>query len=114
MKELIACCGLDCEKCDARIATINNDDALREATARKWAGMNNAPEITADMITCLGCRTEGIKSGWCSMCEIRSCALGKGFETCGGCAELDSCRKVAPVLENDPEARNNLSIPKGL
>ena len=22
MKELIACCGLDCEKCDARIATV--------------------------------------------------------------------------------------------
>ena len=26
MKQLIACCGLDCENCDARIATINNDD----------------------------------------------------------------------------------------
>ena len=29
MKQLIACCGLDCENCDARIATINNDDKLR-------------------------------------------------------------------------------------
>ena len=32
MKQLIACCGLDCENCDARIATINNDDKLREET----------------------------------------------------------------------------------
>ena len=23
MKQLIACCGLDCEKCEARIATLN-------------------------------------------------------------------------------------------
>ncbi|MEG1806496.1 MAG: DUF3795 domain-containing protein, partial [Clostridia bacterium] len=29
MKKMIAYCGLDCEKCDAYIATINNDDALR-------------------------------------------------------------------------------------
>ncbi len=35
MKQLIACCGLDCENCDARIATINNDDKLREETAQK-------------------------------------------------------------------------------
>lgn len=30
MKQLIACCGLDCESCDARIATVKNDDELRE------------------------------------------------------------------------------------
>ena len=27
MNPLIACCGLDCEACDARIATITNDNA---------------------------------------------------------------------------------------
>ena len=31
--QFIGCCGLDCEKCDARIATITNDNALREKTA---------------------------------------------------------------------------------
>lgn len=30
MKEFIACCGLDCEKCEARIATVNNDNELRK------------------------------------------------------------------------------------
>ena len=33
MKQLIACCGLDCESCDARIATVKNDNELREKTA---------------------------------------------------------------------------------
>ncbi len=35
MKQLIACCGLDCESCDARIATVKNDDELREKTDPK-------------------------------------------------------------------------------
>lgn len=28
--QLIGCCGLDCETCDARIATLTNDNTLRE------------------------------------------------------------------------------------
>ncbi len=109
MKQLIACCGIDCEKCDARIATLTNDNALREETARKWNEMNNITDITAESINCLGCRTDGVKCGYCAMCEIRACAMRWGFETCGRCIELDSCPTVAPVLENDPEARNNLT-----
>ncbi len=108
MKQYIACCGLDCEICDARIATINNDDRLREQTAQKWSVMNNTPEITAETINCTGCRTEGVKFGYCAMCGIRSCAMGKGFETCGECAELDTCPTVSPILQHSPEAKNNL------
>lgn len=54
MKQLIACCGLDCESCDARIATVNNDNELREKTARKWSELNNEPAITAETINCMG------------------------------------------------------------
>ena len=28
MNELIGYCGLDCGQCDARIATVNNDDVV--------------------------------------------------------------------------------------
>ena len=31
MKDFIAYCGLDCETCEARLATINNDNELRES-----------------------------------------------------------------------------------
>lgn len=37
MKDMIGYCGLDCEKCDAYIATVNDDQALREKTAKLWA-----------------------------------------------------------------------------
>ena len=45
MKRLIAICGLDCEKCDAYIATKNNDQALREKTAKLWSELNQAPSF---------------------------------------------------------------------
>ena len=53
MKQLIACCGLDCENCAARIATVNNDDELREKTAKEWSVLNNTPEITPETIHCM-------------------------------------------------------------
>lgn len=112
MKELIAHCGLDCEKCDARIATVNHDNALRERTAKLWSKMNHV-SITAEMINCMGCRTDGVKTPSCdSICEIRKCALKKGFDTCGECMELKNCKVVEPVLKNNPEAAENLKSMK--
>ena len=49
MNNYIAFCGLDCERCDARIATIHNDDTLREKVAKLWSELNGA-EITPEMI----------------------------------------------------------------
>ena len=34
MNNFIAYCGIDCEKCEARVATKNNDDTLREKVAK--------------------------------------------------------------------------------
>lgn len=112
MKELIAYCGLDCEKCDARIATIHNDDALREKTARLWSEMNHVP-ITAEMINCMGCRADGVKTPYCdSLCEIRKCALKKGLRTCGDCVDWENCKTVGAVLANSTDALKNLNIKK--
>lgn len=75
MKKMIAYCGLDCEKCDAYIATINDNQELRKKTAKLWAELNNAP-ILPEHINCQGCRVDGIKTVFCdNMCGIRQCAL---------------------------------------
>lgn len=109
MKKMIAYCGLNCEKCDAHIATINNDDVLRAKTAKFWAEMNNAP-ITAEMINCMGCRMDGVKTPFCdSMCEIRQCALKKDVDTCGDCGEMKTCKAVGEILSSSKEAADNLS-----
>ena len=108
MKDMIGYCGLDCEKCDAYLATINDDQALREKTAKLWAELNNAP-ILPEHINCQGCRVEGMKTVFCdSLCGVRQCAMKKGVATCGSCPELDKCEIIAPIISNDPEVLKNL------
>lgn len=108
MKNMIGCCGLDCEKCDAYIATINDDRKLREKTAELWARLNKAP-ILPEHINCLGCRGEGIKTVFCEkLCDIRRCAVEKGVSTCGECSELEKCGTVERIIINNPDAMKNL------
>ncbi|HJZ41816.1 MAG TPA: DUF3795 domain-containing protein [Bacteroidales bacterium] len=108
MEKLIACCGLNCETCDARIANIQNSDELRKATAETWQKMFNAPEIPFESINCTGCRMEGFKFAHCTTCRIRTCVNSMGYETCGDCAELETCDIVAFVLKSSPDAITNL------
>ena len=108
MKKMIAYCGLNCELCDAYLATINDDQELREKTAKSWAELNNAP-ILPEHINCQGCRTEGVKTVFCySLCQIRQCALKKGIETCGDCVAWEKCRTVGMILTDYLEALKNL------
>lgn len=110
MEKLTAYCGLDCGKCDARKATLLDDNALREKTAKYWSELNGV-SITADMINCTGCRTDGVKTPYCeSGCPIRLCASKRKIETCGECCEAAECEKLAQITGNNPEARRNLGI----
>lgn len=104
MREMIAYCGLDCEKCEARIATVTHDEKLRAEVARKWSEWNRV-EITPDMIYCEGCRVDGLKTPFCDkLCPIRQCALNEKVETCGQCGNLRSCEKVGKIIENNKDA----------
>ena len=108
MNKMIAYCGLDCEKCEAYLATINNDQALREKTAELWSKWNNTT-ILPEQINCQGCRTNGIRSAYCeSLCDIRPCAEKKGVETCGDCPLMEMCEKLKGITSNSPEALENL------
>lgn len=108
MKKLISCCGLDCVTCDARKATITNDDNLRKTTAEKWKVMYNAADLTYDRINCTGCREEGLKFSHCFTCEIRKCARSKGYDTCADCNQLGECEIVGAIHKYVPEALENL------
>lgn len=108
MKELIAICGLNCETCDARTATLTDDAALREKTARLWSELNGVP-ITAEMINCEGCRMDGVKTPFCnSICPIRQCAREKEYATCGDCPEMERCETWGSVYKSDPETKVRL------
>lgn len=108
MNKLIACCGLDCEKCDARIATITNDDGLRQRTAELWSKLNGAG-ILPEMINCTGCRTDGVKTPFCGeICAIRKCARERAVDTCADCGEMDECPRLQMITANNPQALENL------
>ena len=110
MKKLIAYCGLDCEKCDARTATLNNDNALREKVAKLWSEMNGV-EITAEMINCEGCRADGLKTPFCdSLCPIRQCALGKAYEPAVIARRWISARLSVWLLPTTPKRWVTLKI----
>lgn len=108
MEKLISCCGLDCTTCDARIATVENNDEIRRATADKWRVSFNAPGLTYEMINCTGCREEGVKFSHCAMCEIKNCVKAKGFDTCGDCPEMETCTIVSAIHKYVPDAVKNL------
>ncbi len=96
---LIAYCGLNCGTCQARIATLKNDDELRKEVSRKWCELNQTDQITPETINCLGCRADGVKFVYCdSMCEIRKCAMSKGYETCFDCPSRAECKKIENVI----------------
>jgi len=107
MEKIISCCGLNCATCNALIATVTNDNCLRIKTAEEWS-VQFKSALTAEMINCDGCRSTGVHFGYCDMCEIRNCVKEKGFETCGECTELSSCKKVESIHQFVPEALANL------
>lgn len=105
---MIGYCGLDCEKCDAYIATKNNDDSLREKTAKLWSELNHAT-ILPEHINCTGCRGEGIKTFYCeNLCAVRKCASEKGFVSCGECLKMKNCPTLGVITANNPDALKNL------
>jgi len=92
-KENIAMCGLDCDSCPMFIATKNNDDRLREETAKEWSERYKAkgfsrPPLKPEDINCYGCLSQtGLLFLYCRKCEVRLCGLKKGVRNCGECEE---------------------------
>ena len=109
MNQWIACCGLDCETCDARIATIKNDNALREETAALWTKLNGVT-ITPDMINCTGCRIEGAKTPFCDkLCPVHNCVREKGMNTCADCPQMNDCPTLGRIAANNPSVLERLT-----
>lgn len=94
MNEMIACCGLICTKCEAFLATKNNDESKKRKIAKSWSkhfGVKFEPED----ISCDGCLSEsGRLSGYCrKVCEIRPCAHTKKVKNCAYCEDY-ACEKL--------------------
>ncbi len=99
---MIAYCGLDCSKCDAYIATVENSETKRQTTAQKWTQIYKT-DIKPEQVNCDGCKSSGIKFFHCNNCEIRQCCISKEVENCAEC-ENYICDNLAAFVKLAPEA----------
>lgn len=105
---MIAYCGLDCQQCEAFIATQADDDSLREKVAVEWARLYNAP-IKPEHINCTGCRSDGPKTYYCDQfCQIRKCATQKLVSTCADCSQYP-CLVLEQMFRLAPKAKEMLN-----
>jgi hypothetical protein len=114
---MIAYCGLDCEGCPIRQATLATDRALQRSMrieiARQCTEHYGIPMLAEDVTDCDGCRSENgrIFKG-CINCLIRRCVLGRRLESCALCPEY-ACDPLRKHFETDPVSRTRLDALRG-
>lgn len=95
----LAYCGIPqayCEtQCELFKATRENDAQLKRAVYEKW-GMKKkfGVDFDPDKIFCYGCKPgdKPLKVGMAE-CEVRTCPIAYGLESCVQCGGLASCDK---------------------
>jgi Protein of unknown function (DUF3795) len=104
---MVSYCGIDCEKCDALIATKTNNRMLRAKVAYEISSFTGI-QCTPEEISCTGCRSNGEKSPYCQrVCKVRKCAIKKKLAHCGQC-EKYPCSKLKKTFSFAPEAKDAL------
>ena len=88
----IAYCGLDCSKCPAFIARRDNNQTLREKTAKKWSSSDF--QVKPDQVNCNGCHSNENLFVFCTNCSVRNCGIEKGFNTCADCGDYPCSDKL--------------------
>jgi hypothetical protein len=108
MLETGGCCGIDCDACPALLATRKGDQAALAAVAAEWSKLYGA-QIPPESIPCAGCFARAPEPTGCHAhdCPIRTCAMGKGVETCAECPDY-ACERLAEFFACAPEAGANL------
>ena len=106
-EQMIAYCGLVCSECPAYVATQANDMEALERLAAQWSQEFNA-EMTAADCLCDGCISGSDRLiGYCSDCQVRACAAGRGVATCAQCDDY-GCEKITAFFDHAPDAKAKL------
>ena len=112
MNQMIAYCGIDCDTCPVHLATLEPDDAKRNAMRVSVAqlyiqkyGMNVTVQDVPD---CDGCRSDtGRLFSGCAQCQIRSCAITRNVKSCAFCEEY-ACEKLQKHFKSYPKTEIHL------
>lgn len=112
--ERVACCGLDCNGCPIRWATLEEDPnkraKMRTAIAQFGREHYGVEMKAGDITDCDGCRAKtGRLFSGCATCKIRECAKQKKVESCAHCSEY-ACEKLQTFFVSDPGAKMHLEF----
>ncbi len=103
-------CGFDCHQCEAYIATQNIDMTVLRRHQSAYQKQMGKP-ITIDELLCDGCMANGRKIAFCDQCELRQCALDRGYTVCSQCPKFP-CPKGSHIWTEGSVSRANLSALK--
>ena len=105
----VGCCGMDCDACEARLATKRRDNSALARIAAEQEGRGCSSFVLPSSVRCTGCLTAGDKSRSCAECAIRECATAQHIPNCGVCPDFP-CELGAAVWEAIPEYKHNLEV----
>lgn len=89
-------CGYKCpEKCEFKIATLENNLEKKKEAFEAWKIKDRyGVDFSEDIAFCYGCKTEEKPLGAVTgNCTVRACTIEKGFDCCIECKELKTCSK---------------------
>lgn len=97
-EELVAPCGLFCGACSIRLAGKRGDANLLNQIAEVLTAQQGHP-IQAKDLACDGCLSNEAVAIVCRDCELRACALKRGFRHCSGCPD-SPCKALMEFSED--------------
>lgn len=106
MPKLIAPCGNDCQNCAAYKATKTKNPVLFKNIQDDYKKRFDKV-VPIEDLACEGCLNDGKHLGFCFVCKIRICAIGKGYATCAECADFP-CQKGSFIWTDTSVSKANL------
>jgi len=104
---LVCCCGHDCSRCLTFRATLADDAAMREKSARFYRTAMGM-EIPPEKLRCLGGRS-GEPMEACRGCPFLNCCKEKGLHACEECAHYP-CKTLGWYMEKYVNKANQVQL----
>ena len=109
---MIAYCGLQCDTCPIRLATLEPDKQkqlqMRTMVANILRDRYNMVLRPDEITDCDGCTLEtGRLFITCAQCNVRKCARERKHDSCAYCKDY-ACEKLQAVFADQPEAKMEL------
>lgn len=94
--KMMCYCGHDCTRCLTYLATVHNDEALRERSQHFYKNAFGM-EIPLEQVHCFGGRSEDVFY-LCRECPFIQCCKEHAVEQCADCS-IFPCQKIKAYQE---------------